>query len=660
MTTALDRRSGPFAGEGIVTRLAIRTVLGDRRRNAIVVALIALGAATAVVAGGYFQGTGWTPVGLDPYGIGVGPVYSGLLVSLVPLGLMAAMATAAHVTAVRRNLRTYGLAMVNGATRVHVRGMVLRQSTLLGGLGGAVGVLLGVAVAEPILGMDIWPGYLDADAVSFGVPDVLGPFVVAVAASIAGGWVPAYLVGRVSAPAALAGRAPHPERTVRPIAPALGVGISGVALLTYLGASSATYASTDLRPFFVVAGGLIVLGVVLGAGGLVEGLGHVAHRLPLVPLLAVRDAARQRTRSSAVVVLLVLITGTATFAAATLTQQAIAEAPYRPDDRRTVVIAGHPASRPVDVDDLVASLPPVATRLRVDLLASSAGVLDLGGGGHAFGRRIFDTAVVDAELLAALGIDTTRVDPAAPATVYRLRGFHETLSGIDFPDRVRGRVTRLDPGAAEIDVPIEIVTVDAPAHPGWPLPNVLISPDLVRPLGLHGTGAAEVLRLERPATAIEARHAQTTGDDGLAVTVHGPEPDPTARVALVTGVIALLALAIAALATALAATESDRDLESMVALGGDPRLRRRFQGALAAYQVALGSAIGVAAATLGLWAHSRGGPEADWGYGPVERLRPGILPLSFWLLVAATPLIVGLLVAAGSRPARAPVSRRPT
>lgn len=215
----------------------------------------------------------------------------------------AIVGACAFSVGMRRRIREIGMLGAIGASPSQLR-RLLRREGLVIGLGGAViGATLALVLAWPA--RTVVERIVDRD-LQVVVPAVgaLLPVVVgALGALLAAAW-PARTAARVPVVTALAGRVPLGS-VPRWLPVAGGVtAAGGIALLADLvvnaPASDGLTALQLLGAVLLATLGTASLGIpVISIGG------RIADRLPLLGRLALRDAARQRTRSAAAVAALV-------------------------------------------------------------------------------------------------------------------------------------------------------------------------------------------------------------------------------------------------------------------------------------------------------------------------------------------------------------------
>ncbi len=203
---------------------------------------------------------------------------------------------------VARRTRELALLRAIGASKRQITWSVVGEAFLLGLLGGALGILLGIGVA---LGLRELLGVIGAELPAGNL--VLAPrtlvlgMAVGVIVTVVAAWFPARRASQVPPVAAMRDEVALPARSLRlrGIAGGLFTGLGVVALV-------AAVLNEDLPRRLTVAGlgafglllGVIVLAPVFSRG-LVGAVGAPVTRLGSVGTLAVRNAQRDRRRTAA-------------------------------------------------------------------------------------------------------------------------------------------------------------------------------------------------------------------------------------------------------------------------------------------------------------------------------------------------------------------------
>jgi putative ABC transport system permease protein len=156
-----------------------------------------------------------------------------------------------------------------------------------------------------------------------------------------------------------------------------------------------------------------------------------------------------------------------------------------------------------------------------------------------------------------------------------------------------------------VTIPVSAVDVDIDPTLGV-LPSVVIPPLLAADLGLAPTPFATtyVMRLDRGVTEIDvARAGLMVGDSPgtwADAALGPPRPEQAPRLAITT-ISFLLALGVAAIAVALGESEARADQRILLAVGADPRVRRRIAAARAGVLGLLAGLLAVPAGLIPAW-----------------------------------------------------------
>ncbi len=561
------------------------------------------------------------------------------------LGLQVGLvAAAAFATGTRRRLREYGLLGAVGADPGQVRRTVLAEAGVLGVLGALLGAVLGLGLIGPLTPLVEDLTYREVLSLQIRPLDVLAPAAVGVVAAVGAALWPSRTLARTPAANALAGRIPLGQVPRWAPAGALVTVTVGVGLLALAvnadGAGLWREAATVL--------GVLMTGLGAAALGvpLIGLLGGLAHRLPLMGRLVARDAARQRTRSAATVAALVAVVMVPTVV---LTAEATDRARFGSEVQGppTVWVSSpylNGVELPVTPGVLaeVTEALPVEPEDRLDLheLQVGAQVLTDVGGPSAHHPGGGPAYVATDEVVALLGLDAAAVafldgggvvDLARPGTLSEAQRESTSRPAV---------LVEWNEESREVEVALRSVEV----APG-PLGGGLLVPPSVA-AGLDAAPRMTVLlTLPRPLTSAEA---ETAYREVRFANVSLPvDPDDLSVPAIALAAALGLALVVVAMTTALAATESDRDLQTMSAVGADPSLRRRFHALQSLLHTLMAAALGIPAALLLIlvaWEQVGGGLVIPWG--------------SLALLGLGVPVLVAGVLWLVMRPARPATARR--
>ncbi|ASU85548.1 ABC transporter permease [Nocardiopsis gilva YIM 90087] len=232
-----------------------------------------------------------------------GVLGAGLLVTVL-------LIAPAFAVGAQRSARRLAVVSAQGGSSRDLRRMVLSGALVVGPTAAVAGALLATAVAAAgflllrALGNPNFPNLILpwADIAAFAL------FGVAIAVIAA--WLPARKAGRMDPVAVLTGR--RTATGSRPYPQIIGV------LLVVAGGAAVT-AGIALTRYVFSASGIIVIvvGTALCSGAIVSTLGRVAARLPLSLRIALRDSARNRSRTvpaiAAVFAALTFLVATAVF-----------------------------------------------------------------------------------------------------------------------------------------------------------------------------------------------------------------------------------------------------------------------------------------------------------------------------------------------------------
>ncbi|WP_033220752.1 FtsX-like permease family protein [Kitasatospora phosalacinea] len=569
--------------------------------------------------------------------------------ALLEVALLAGPAFAVGARRSRRQLALLGAA---GGRPGHVRAVVLGGGLVLGTVGAALGALLGtglVAALRPWI--EEWGGSRFGQ-LALRPAELLAIAAVGVATAVLAALLPALQAGRREVLAGLTDR--DPVRRASRRTPLLGLAavLLGAALALYGAvagpvAGPPVLAGLSVRTLSVLGGAVLAeLGLLLFTPLLLALLGRLARRLPVGPRLALRDAARHRSRTApAVAAVLAAVAGAVAVGVHSTGAEVQDRAAYRleqPAGAVRLTVHGDGNTLPQLRAALSQDLPDLGERAdlyqaRYVFCTGCWGAV-YAEGGPRYGETATSEAVVgDAPVLHnLLALHDRRAEEAllgGKAVVTDPSYLHDGQA-----------VLRMQGNAGEVrELRVDAVLVERPA--GQRYAPLVVAPDTVRRLGLEAEPAGAVwlpsapvgARAEQRAAATVARlapHAEFRVERGFV-----PE-DSTVRVAL-GGFAALVVLGAAVVSTALAAADARRERALLSAIGARPRTRRTVAGLQAGLIALLGALLGTVSGLVPAFALLRSRAAGVVG-GPAVSLAD-VPWATVALLALALPLLAGLL-----------------
>jgi len=610
------------------------------------------------------------------------------LIVVMALIEVVLLAGPAFAVGAKRQSRVLALMAATGGTPQQTRRAVLASGIVLGGLGAALGVVLGVALA--FVAMPVVQNFSNMWLGPFEVPwlHLLGIASFGLVSALLAAVVPAWIAGKQDVVAVLAGR-----RGDRPAG--LRSPIVGLMLLA-LGIGGAAYgARANGSGEFFIAGAAIlaVLGMVLLVPVVVAGLARLSTHLPLTLRYAVRDAARHRTRTvPAVAAVAATVCGVVALGIANASDSYANEATYSPMMPIGNAALNAPSATKADWRALQDALERELPDSRVTAVSGIA--TDFGS--HGF--RDFEFRVPDRRFLLE-----SYSSAFGSAVLVSDGDYPEVLPEVSDSDRARAQAVLAEGGAVvfasqpsdarqvriamrtyaggadrpEVErttVPAQVVVLPGSTAPA----QAVVSPEVAARLGdeaitaglfVDGSVSKEQERSAREAVAGIQRHASLYVERGY------EGDDETMILLLVLGALGgLLMLGGTLTATFLALSDARPDLATLAAVGASPRARR---GVAASYAVVVGLVGAVMGAAIGFipgvavtypLTGQQGGVCTFTGSGGASGCEPGTaFPSHFldvpWLLigtlVVALPLVTALVVGLTTR-SRLPMVARLT
>ncbi|MFG1843306.1 FtsX-like permease family protein [Micromonospora sp. NPDC049175] len=616
---------------------------------------------------------------------------TGVLIAGLGLLEVVLLVGPAFAVGVRRRRRDLALVAVAGGDAAQLRRVVLADGVVLGVLGAATGLLVGVGAAfagRPLMeqyvfdarfgGYRCWPIALL----------LLG--AVAVLAGVLAALAPAWTAARQDVSAGLAGRRTPPVSQIRWLAFGLSLVAGGVGLAAFGASRTSTV---------VILTGLILgeLGLVCCTPTLIGALARLGRALPLAPRIALRDASRNRAAAApAICAVMAAVASSVALGGFLASSDARSSHAYRPmlPTGHVLVYAGESVRQPsltqlaamareqwgadriapvntvscapeVGYCDVAPVLPPAQVcpwqpgdklsaahrrqaradrRCRIDPMNYDGGYVQ--------------TGVDDGAALPLL----TGADPATTAAataVLRAGGVVVTEPRYLHDGLVTVRVNQVDPGT---DRPGP--TAD---FPGYALHGVagqshlLLSGSAARHLGLTWSPAGWVIGAPTPPDRQQrerfASALRPFGTFSMSVEYGRDSHDISPLLLLLAAAAGVITMGAAGIATALAAAEGRAELTTLAAVGAAPALRRMLAICQAGVIAGLGSVLGIVAglgtAAIVLFSANRQYAN-DW---PVPDRYPYVVPWPALGVLVLVP-IVAMLGAGLFTRARLPIERR--
>ena len=653
--------------------------------------------------------------GVDAQDGGDAPVtFSGaLIVAGLAVLEVVLLAGPAFAVGARRRRRELGLVAANGGTPAHLRRIVLADGVVLGGLGAAAGLVLGVVAAfafRPLV--EVHLAHERAGGYRMFPLALVAIAGLAVGTGVLAALVPAFTAARGDVVAALTGRRGVRRSSRRWLA--LGLALAGA------GAAATAGGAWWISSYLVLAGLVLVeLGLVLCAPTLVGLVARLGRVLPPVPRIALRDAARNRAAAaSAIAAVMAAMAGSVAIGVVRTTDRARADADYQQSLPLGNVQVSYdpvygpgvdPSTRPqLSMNRLIAAVRatlPATEVVTIGTVTCPAADANRGKDCGLLARVPqdrqcpYENASAEALSLAqqrAANLDS-RCGPVsrgrgiggslviAPAAVGPLVGTsgadlakaRETLAAggvlVDDPRYVvAGKVTlkiydadtdhRGSPAQVEARMRTLVVPGYALTNNQWLL-GVVFSPGAISAARLAQKPYGVAVATDRMPTQAEqdrlTAELRDLDKDALSAYVERGKPespsDPTLLVlALVAGFITLGA---AGIGTGLAAADGRADLATLAAVGASPGVRRRLSlsqsGTIAGLGTALGTIAGLGASTAVLFGYNQSNKYHWPPYPPY----PITVPWETVAVVLVVPLVAMLATGLLTR-SRLPIERR--
>ncbi|GGV80576.1 hypothetical protein GCM10015535_18900 [Streptomyces gelaticus] len=567
------------------------------------------------------------------------------------------LAGPAFAVGARRSRRQLGLLGTCGGDRRHVRAVVLSGGLVLGGIGAAAGVVVGLAVTAVFRPMiEEWAGRRFV-SLALNPTELLAIAAIGLVTGLLAAFAPAIVASRQSVLESLTGR--RGVRRSSRVLPVLG------ACVLAIGCAVAVYGGTR-GDSTLVAGGSVTaeLGLLACIPMIVGFLGRLGHSLPLSPRLALRDAARNRGRTApAVAAVMAAVAGSvaiATYMASSTAEHAFNYTPYlnegtvvlssasaesatrlpqaraaveqnmavtggRADFRR--VWAGSDCGLYSDEENSCGSLELIrptgkahacpltgkgakalAARLTADehkkLMRSPACLPELMSSG-LFNTDVSSIVVADAAMLSTyVKLD----DPAAAKAlaagtpvllneVFAKNG-EVTIKAVHRYSKKDKQNWKLHPGKARTTTDRLKVYVAPAKYAATPGMNLILPQRTAERLGLHTEASGSVYAVAHTPTNAEAQRTdgviQQAGGGLWVQSESGPGEGDDPMLLILTLFAGMVTLGAAAITTGLAKADAEADLNTLSAVGAPPSVRRKLSG----FQCVVVALTGVVLGTL--------------------------------------------------------------
>ncbi|MDG4779750.1 ABC transporter permease [Micromonospora sp. WMMD961] len=614
---------------------------------------------------------------------------TGVLIAGLGLLEVVLLVGPAFAVGVRRRRRDLALVAVAGGDAAQLRRVVLADGVVLGVLGAATGLVVGVGAAfagRPLMeqyvfgmrfgGYRCWPAALV----------LLGG--VAVLAGVLAALAPAWTAARQDVSAGLAGRRTPPVSPGRWLVVGLALVVGGAGLAAY-GASRTSPA--------VILTGLILgeLGLVCCTPTLIGSLARLGRLLPLAPRIALRDASRNRAAAAPAICAVMAAVASSValggYLASDGARDARAYQPTLPTGHMLVYQNGS-AEQPtlaqvVDAARDQLGVGAVASVYAPNCEAAGTGYCDIapvlpptqvcpwqpGDDLPAPDRRqaradprcradssggYVEPWVDDGSAIPLLtGADPTTT--AAASAVLRAGGVVVTDPRYLHDGLVTVRVSRVDTGPDQMTALRDLPGYALPRATGYP--RLLLSTSAARQLDLNWSSAGWVIGTPSPPDEEQqARFAaalRSFGTFSLNVEQGSAPRDISPLLLLLAAAAGLITVGAAGIATALAAAEGRAELTTLAAVGAAPALRRMLAVCQAGVIAGLGSVLGIVAglgtAAIVLFSVNRQ-YASDW---PASDPYPILVPWPTLGVLVLVP-VVAMLGAGLFTRARLPIERR--
>ncbi|MFE3455051.1 ABC transporter permease [Nonomuraea sp. NPDC059194] len=568
------------------------------------------------------------------------------------------LAGPAFAIGLRRRRTELAVIAAQGASKAHLRAIVLADGLVMGGVSAVAAAVVGTAgglLLVPLFSNTVGPAEVPWQLVA-GVA-MIGLLSGAVAAL-----VPALQAARQDTAAVLAGRSGATRD--RAGKPALGLVLLAASVVAVV------LAARTEEVWIFVAAMIGMLGMVALMPWLVRLTGRLAVRLPLALRLSVRDAVRHRVRTaSAVAAVMTATAGAVTMGIGINSQHLDAAESYR-----SYLPAGTLSIRAGNADDAAWAKVRTAAMERLPGVTPVGAYQAMNGKGQRLSLvaqgpftcrcdpALFDFAIGDQRLLDLLqGGHVPRTAAAFaegkavvfdPSYLRKGRLFVAATTYEDSDHVETFEMPAVVAKAADRSVGVVLLPPSAAKAKGWELKErELVARHLPK----------DVKRLQGDLSAVEA--------DTYVHVERGYHRDIGAELLVLMGGALILMLGGTLVATALAAADMRPDLATVSAVGAPARTGRLVVAGQAGYIAGLGALVGAVAGVVpGIalaWSMTTSGGRT-LGFGPFRvQTDPGPATIDVpWslvgVLVLGLPLLAALVAGAFTRAHKLTVTRRLT
>ena len=565
---------------------------------------------------------------VDGYGYELGMSGAQIAIVIIAVGIalleVVLLAGPAFAVSARRREREYAMLRAVGADNAQVRRVVLADGLVLGAIAGVVGAVLGYGAGAAALVViaqhtSQLPGAVHVDVARVAVVAALS-VVLGMCAALA----PARSVAKRDVLGALNGRRVLVTRRVRIGRLVLGIVLIGAGLV---GEYYFVKSSSGTGAVEIVAGiALVEIGGILCTPAIIRLVARCGGILPLGPRLALRDGARNSSRTTpAVAAMFAAVAGAVAAGAWFESGLAQVRAEYQPAMlQNQAAVVGVPNAKeaaeitaklrlalPMTGSMLIPSVdgqPDANTTVTVSFTSPGAGKSCLTGiaqlpagpttivcGTAYYGMATVQNLIGGPQVLHEVtGTDNAQADSVLEnGGVVAFTQDDSQVGRVGTVDAVAVFSDRHGAKSKRVTIPVAYLSQD-----GVPSPGFIIAPSAARALGV-ATGGTQILMVDlsgHPDATQQFSANQVLDGFGIGgglIVDGGLHSELGLANAVMLLVAMLVAIGAAAIATGLALADGRADHETLVAVGGSPWTRRWLAGSTALVVTGLGVLIGV-------------------------------------------------------------------